>query len=68
MVFTSEDDGEIESGETKRKPTNWMEEAEKRLELLKLRVEKDGEDDDDEEDDWDDFGSPDEDLSDIESS
>nr|SVE80035.1 EOG090X03TK [Daphnia magna]SVE81232.1 EOG090X03TK [Daphnia magna] len=52
-----EDDGEIESGETKRKPTNWMEEAEKRLELLKLRVEKDGEDDDDEEDDdWDDFG------------
>nr|SVE75040.1 EOG090X03TK [Daphnia dolichocephala] len=52
-----EDDGGTESGEAKHKPNNWMEEAEKRLELLKLRVEKEGreedEEDDDDDDDWD---------------
>ena len=57
-----DDDGEAASGETKTKSNNWMEEAEKRLELLKLRVEKEGKDEDDDDDDWDGLDSSDEDF------
>nr|CAG4636899.1 EOG090X03TK [Ceriodaphnia reticulata]SVE72853.1 EOG090X03TK [Ceriodaphnia reticulata] len=49
-----EDEDEEASGETKPQQNNWMEQAEKRLELLKLRVEKEGKDEDDDSDDWDD--------------
>lgn len=48
LFFSDED--ETEGKEPKPKQNNWMEAAEKRLELLKLEVEKDDKDDSD--DDW----------------
>lgn len=45
--------GDAETGEDNAKSQNWMEEAEKRLELLKLEVEKEAGDEEDE-DDWED--------------
>ena len=61
-LFKAEtEEGEDSSGEKPPK-RNWMEEAEKQLQILKLREEK--ENGDEEEDDWDDFG----DLSDEDNS
>lgn len=59
------DDNETESGETKRQSVNWMAEAEKRMELLKLQVEKEGKDDDS---DWDDSDCSDDDFSEEDNS
>ena len=67
--FPSETEEEAAEGETKPKSQNWMEQAEKRLELLKLEVEKENADESDDEDDW--FGSDDDlddDISDDDSS
>ncbi len=67
--FIISDEDEEASGETKPQQNNWMEQAEKRLELLKLRVEKEGKGGDDDEDDWDDSDcSDDGDFSDEDSS
>ena len=67
IVYFSEDEDSSPSDE-KPKDKNWMEEAEKRLQLLKLEVEKGNKDDD--EDDWsdsddDDFDDEDDEDDDV---
>lgn len=56
IYFTVNIAEEEESNNKDGKPQqkNWMEEAEKRLELLKLEVEKENKDGDTDEDDWSD--------------
>lgn len=50
FIYDNLDEDETETKEPKPRQNNWMEEAEKRLELLKLEVEKEDKDDND---DWD---------------
>ena len=57
--FIEEEEDVAPGKEKPKQQKNWMEEAQKRLELLKLEIEKENNEDAEDEDDWDGLDSDD---------